>query len=102
MTDQGLQFYANEAETRKRGKSEFGNRLVDLEVRQILALVRHLQTDGKLERLHGEIQRQLPKIEAILVQTSDPTDLSMTWHNYEHPQISLNYDEREAPWQAFQ
>lgn len=97
-----MQFYANEAETRKRGESEFGNRLVDLEVRQILALVRHLQTDGKLERLHGEIQCQLPKLEAILVQISDPTDLSVPWHNYEHPQMSLNYDEREAPWQAFQ
>lgn len=34
--------------------------------------------------------------------TGDPTDLSVTWHNYERPHMSLNYDGHETPWQAFQ
>lgn len=28
--------------------------------------------------------------------------LFMKWYNYERPHMSLNYDERETPWQAFQ
>ena len=59
MTDHGSQFYANEAEARKRGESAYEKRLVDLGIKQILAGVRHPQTNGKLERLHGELQRKL-------------------------------------------
>ena len=53
MTDHGLQFYANEADSRKRGESEFEKRLVEMDIRQILACVKHPQTNGKLERIHG-------------------------------------------------
>ena len=60
MMDHDSQFYANEAEARKRGESEFEKRLVELGIRQILARVKHPQTNGKLERIHGEIQRKLP------------------------------------------
>ena len=59
MTDHGSQFYANEAEARKRGESEYEKKLVELGIKQILAGVRHPQTNGKLERVHGELQRKL-------------------------------------------
>ena len=64
MTDHGSQFYANETETRKRGESAYEKRLVELGIRQILARVKHPQTNGKLERFHGEIQRKLHRFEA--------------------------------------
>ena len=72
MTDHGSQFYANEADARKRGESEFEKKLVELDIKQILARVKHPQTNGKLERIHGEIQRKLPEFESILMRTNDP------------------------------
>ena len=102
MTDHGSQFYANEADARKRGESEFEKKLVDLDIRQILARVKHPYTNGKLERIHGEIQRKLPEFESILMRTSDPMDLFMKWYNYERPHMSLDYDNLETPWEAFQ
>ena len=41
MTDHGPQFYANEAEARKRGESGFEKRLVELSIRQIPARAKH-------------------------------------------------------------
>ena len=102
MTDHGSQFYANEKEAAKRGVSGFEKRLVELGIRQILAGVRHPQTNGKLERLHGEIQRKLPRFESIMMRTSDPIDLFMKWYNYDRPHMSLNWDELETPAQAFE
>ena len=62
MTDRGSQFYANASEAKKKGVSEFEKRLVSLGIRQILAGVRHPQTNGKLERLHGELQAQAARV----------------------------------------
>ena len=97
----GSQFYANEAEARKREELEFEKRLVELGMRQMPARVKHPQTNGKLGRIHGEIQRKLPEFEAILMRTSDPIDLFMQWYNYERPHMSLDYDRLETPWEAF-
>ena len=102
MTDCGSQFYANAAEAKKRGASVFEKRLVELGIRQILAGVRHPQTNGKLERLHGEIQRRLPEFEAIMMHKSDPVDLFMEWYNHRRPHMSLGVDgQEETPVQAF-
>ena len=58
MTDHGSQFYANEKETaKKRGEGEFEKKLTELGIRQILAGVGRPQTNGKVERLHGELIR---------------------------------------------
>ena len=78
MADHGAQFYANERATAAgRGESAFERRLVELGIRQILAGAGHPQTNGKLERLRGEIQRKLPEFEAIMMRKSDPVDLFM-------------------------
>ena len=42
-------------------------------------ITNHPQTNGKLERLHGEIQRKLHEFEEIMQRTSDPIDLFMKW-----------------------
>ena len=68
MTDRGSQFYANASEAKKKGVSIFKKKLVGLGIKQILAGVRQPQTNGKLERLHGEIQRKLPEFEAIMMR----------------------------------
>ena len=101
MTDHGSQFYANEKESRKRGVSEFEKKLVELDIRQILAGVRHPQTNGKLERLHGEIHRKLHEFEEIMMRKSDPMDLFMEWYNHRRPHMSLDLKNLETPAQAF-
>ena len=101
MTDHGSQFYANASEAKRKGASDFEKRLVGLGVHQILARVKHPQTNGNLERLYGEIRRKLPEFEAMLMRRSDPIDLFMQWYNHGRPHMSLNRDERETPAQAF-
>ena len=103
MTDHGSQFYANEKKenSAKRGVSIFEERLVELGIQQILAGVRHPQTNGKLERLHGEIQRKLHRFEEIMMRKSDPIDLFMKWYNYDRPHMSLDWDNLEKPAEAF-
>lgn len=97
MTDHGSQFYANKADSRKRVESEFEKRMVGMGIRHVLARVKHPQTNGKLGRIHGEIQRKLPEFEAILMRTSESIDLFMRWYNYERPHMSLDYDNLETP-----
>jgi len=101
LTDHGSQFYANEKKGAERGQAKFEERLVELGIRQVLAGVNHPQTDGKLERLHGEIQRKLHEFEAIMMRKSDPVDLFMTWYNHDRPHMSLDWENQETPAQAF-
>ena len=101
MTGHDSQFHANASEAKRKGASDFEKRLVGLGIHQILARVKHPQTNGKLERLYGEIRRKLPEFEAILMRKSDPIDLFMQWYNHGRPHMSLNRDERETPAQAF-
>ena len=91
MTDHGSQFYANEKQGAKGGgRSRFEGSLEALGIRQVLAGVRHPQTNGKVERLHGEIQRRLHEFEDMMMRKSDPTDLFMKWYNYDRPHMSLD------------
>ena len=83
LTDRGTQFYANAAEKKKKGISKFEQRLAELEISHIVARPRHPQTNGKIERLFGEIQRKLPYFEEIMQRTSDPVDLFIENYNYE-------------------
>ncbi len=66
MTDHGSQFYANAAKAKQRGVSDFEKELVKLGIKQILAGLRHQQTNGKLKRYHGKIQRKLPEFVNIM------------------------------------
>ncbi len=72
------------------GRSRFEGSLEALGIRQVLAGVRHPQTNGKVERLHGEIQRRLHEFEDMMMRKSDPTDLFMKWYNYDRPHMSLD------------
>ena len=79
------QFYANEAEARKRaGESEYEKKMVELGIKQILAGVRHPQTNGKLERVHGELQRKLHTFSLRCIDVAGPP-LVQPWDVPTHP-----------------
>ena len=46
LTDHGSQFYSNEKENARRGVSVFEKKLVQLGIKQVMARVRHPQTNG--------------------------------------------------------
>ena len=62
---------------------------------------RHPQTNGKLERLHGALQRKLSEFEAIMMRKSDPANLFMRWYNHERLHMSLGRGGEETPAEAF-
>ena len=122
LTDHGSQFYANESETKKKGVSHYEERLVELDIRHILARVNHPQTNGKLERFHGEIQRKLHRFEAssygktvkntgsgsehvggpfCVEPPKKAIDRFMEWYNYNRAHRSLDWANSETPYQAF-
>ena len=120
LTDRGAQFYANESESRRRGETEFEKELVRLDIRHVLARINHPQTNGKLERFHGELQRRLPRFIGAshhktvrgppaghvgdIFNSSGPTDpvaRLIKWYNYDRRHMSLK-NRRETPAQAFQ
>ena len=59
-----------EEEEEEEGTSIFEKKLAELGIKQILAGLRDPLTNGKLERLHGKIQRKLPEFEAVMMRKS--------------------------------
>ena len=41
-----------------------------------------LRTNGKLERLHGGMQRKIPEFGAIPMRTGDPVVRFMKWYDH--------------------
>jgi putative transposase len=93
LTDHGTQFYAIESEYRKRGATLFEKELVKLDIKHLLARVRHPQTNGKIERFYGEVQRKLKWFKDV--------DEMIQWYNNIRPHRSLDWDTLETPSQAF-
>ena len=114
LTDHGSQFFANESEAKKKGESAYEKRLVALGIRHILARVRHPQTNGKLERFHGELQRKLPRFRDVAgppgtaapfqsgPAEADPVARFIHHYNHVRPHMSLDWDNLETPARAFQ
>ncbi len=88
MTDHGSQFYANESAVKKKGVSMYEQELVRLGIRHILSGVGHPQTNGKVERLFGEIKRKA----AILAGpgTGDGYGYFIRMYNEKRPHDSLH------------
>ena len=119
LTDRGSQFYANEKENAKRGMATFETKLVELDIKHVLARVRHPQTNGKLERFHLEIEQHLKSFEEESASNTvrnvgpgdhvgspfhaagvtDPTARLVDWYN-DLPHMSL-MDGRETPAEAY-
>ena len=119
MTDHGSQFYANEKENRIRGVSKFEEELVRLGINHILSGVRHPQTNGKIERFHGEIHRKIHVFEDASAERTirnltddshiggplnttprkDAVTRFIEWYNNIRTHMSLN--DMETPAQAY-
>ena len=80
----------------------------------MLARVAHPQTNGKLERVYGEIRRKMPlffdvagppgsacPINPPTIET-DPLTRFMKWYNYDRPHMFLDTDIEETPAMAFE
>lgn len=93
LTDRGSQFYANKAEFKKKGATAFETALVEMGIKHRLARVNHPQTNGKLERFHGEIQAKFHLFRDM--------DEFVDWYNNIRPHMSLDWDNLETPAQAF-
>ena len=102
MTDRRSQFYANASETKKKGAPVFEKRPAELGIKQILTRLRYSQTDCKLERLHGKIQRKLQEFGAIMMRKSDPANLFTERYDRRRPHTSLGVDgENKTPAHVF-
>ena len=78
-----------------------------------LCRVAHLQTNGKLERIHDELQRKLSLFEDVARPPGsacpinppriekDPIARFMKWYNYDRPHMSLDTTIEETPAMAF-
>lgn len=93
LTDRGSQFYASEGEKKEKGDSRFEKHVRGLGIKQILCRVSHPQTNGKLERVYGLIEKKLPEFEGI--------DELVVWYNTVKPHKSLKWGWLETPSEAF-
>ena len=75
MADHGSQFFASESEGRRRGEAAFEAELKRLGMRHVMARIARPQTNGRIERVHGEIERRLASFEAGSAMTSTKRDL---------------------------
>ena len=93
LTDHGTQFYANEAEEKVKGLTEFEKYLISNEIRQIIGRVQHPQTNGKIERFFRTVEEKLPRFKSL--------DNLIEWYNMRRPHMSLNLDVIETPYKAY-
>jgi putative transposase len=83
LTDHGTQFVS--ARDREHAQHKFKDFLDQHEIKHIVARVKHPQTNGKIERFYGEVERRIRKFGSI--------DKIVHWHNVIKPHMSLDYDE---------
>jgi putative transposase len=94
LSDRGSEFYANKNADKTHGTSQFTLRLNELGIKHIVARVNHPQTNGKLERFHGEIEKRWKRWDGDVRKIVD-------WHNHLKPHMSLKFNRAERPAQAF-
>ena len=122
LTGRGPQFYASEKEAPSGGGAKFEEELVALGVRHVLARAGRAQTNAKLGRFYGDLQRKLPRFAGASAgravrqrggpgaghvggpfctdKPRDPAERLVDWYNNK-PHRSLDWDSSETPAQAF-
>jgi putative transposase len=93
LTDRGSQFYASESEVKEKGLTEFELFLIANDIKHIVGRVSHPQTNGKIERIYGEVKRKLHLFKDI--------HELVDWYNNIRPHMSLDWDNLETPAQAY-
>lgn len=90
ISDHGSQFTANQ----EGGISNFKKFLDEKSIKQILCRIKHPQSNGKVERSFQTYEQH---------RNAFPTAKEYQhWYNHIRPHMSLNFDQLETPWQAFQ
>ena len=83
LTDHGTQFVPSRK--RDEAKHRFREFLAENGVRHIVARVKHPQTNGKIERFFGEVERKVERFGSV--------EAVVRWHNEIKPHRSLDWDE---------
>ena len=83
LTDHGIQFVPSK--NREKADHRFKDFLEENGIKHIVARIKHPQTNGKIERFFGEVERRLEKFESV--------DAVVRWQNEIKPHRSLNWDE---------
>ncbi len=94
VDDRGSTFYAVEAEARVKGLTVFELYLMNHHIEQILAGVKHPQTNGKLEKLFDILENGLER-------GFFPMERCIEWYNCIRPHGSLDLERAETPVQAY-
>ena len=94
-SDNGSVFRAIVQEGKKKGESEFEKEAIKSGVKQIFARVRHPQSNGKLEKLNGTIQKLWGKLGSF--------EKAVDHYNFKKPNWALMTIEGKTrtPYQAF-
>ena len=82
LTDHGTQFVA--ACNREHAHHTFKEFLDQNGIKHIVATVKHPQTNGKIERFFGEVERRIGKFGSV--------DKIVHWYNVIKPHMSLDYE----------
>jgi len=93
LTDRGSQFYSSAGDVKKKGESKYEEFLRCMGIRHIVARVNHPQTNGKIERFFGTVQRKQKHFQSL--------DEFMYWYNHIRPHMSLRWKRLETPEIAF-
>ena len=83
LTDYGTQLVSSR--NREEAEHTFKTFLENYGINHIVARVKHPQTNGKIERFFGEVERRMGQFDSI--------DAIIHWHNCIKPHMSLDYDE---------
>ena len=109
----GSQFYAAGSEKKGKGVSRFEKHLKNRGIRHILARVANPQTNGKSERVHGELQRKPSLFEAVAGPPGgtcpinppriekNPVTGFMKWYDHDRPHMSLDTTIENTPAMSF-
>ena len=93
LTDHGTQFVASRKDKKGYAQHTFGEFLEERKIQHILARVHHPQTNGKIERFFGTLEKKLHFFKSV--------DELIHWYNYDKPHMSLDFVNAETPDEAF-
>jgi len=93
ISDHGSEFYANKRNKHGKADHRFERFCIDNGIRQVLCRVKHPQSNGKIEKFFDIYDQRRWEFESLEEFTY--------WYNHIRPHMSLDFDNLETPYQAF-
>jgi putative transposase len=93
ISDHGSEFVANKRDKHGHAKHRFELYCKENGIKQVLCRVKHPQTNGKLEKFFHIYDQRRWEFDSI--------EDFQHWYNYIRPHMSLDFDNLETPYQAF-